>query len=202
MKHFQNKIWVISILAICSFSARGAVEKNWFQDQEQYENYYNYKYYANIVEFLIHECTGSRSISYKLGFIVADISQSYELDLLKTPNFGSVFSDRNSFQEAAIEIRLMVTRNPDTPGGEGDPIHDAHREVLKIFREFSDERDLICDFIFWDEVRAFERASDIFMEDTRARFEGSRKFSTFRKETKESTEKLLHFFSENPLIDE
>lgn len=180
-------------------SVQAVTSTNWFQDQEHYTTYYDYKYHANIVEFFIHECTGQRSISYRFGFMVSNISNSYETGILNIGDFASPFSDRNKFQEAAIEMRLIVTRDPSTPGGEGDPTHDAHREVLSIFNDFKDERDELCDFVFWDEVKQFEAAFDIFLEDTSSRYAGTDLLSEFKIQINESEQSIRRLFIANPL---
>ena len=199
MRGFCFFVLFIGLVAQAFASESKRSFDTFFQDQEQYETYFDYKYQNNKVEFFIFECTGKRNIAWKFGLINADIGNSLQRILLDVPDFESPFSELPVYKNLYIETRLMTSRNPDYLGGSGDPTHDAHRDVLRIFREFKDERDVLCDFVFWEQVLTLEQAVGILLKDTRNRYKGSEELAVFETEIAESLEALDRLFAANPL---
>ncbi|MHB1115576.1 hypothetical protein [Sideroxydans sp.] len=170
-----------------------------FEDAQQYGSFYDFVYQSNVVESYLLECTGDRSVAYKFAFATAPISNSYKREILGLNGIAKdPFTNKPLSRRLWDEVKLAVTRKPDPQKNLSEPVLMAQMEVLRQFNDHQEQKDTLCDFVFWDEVTHLAEAIDTLMRDVRNRQSGSSALIEFEKEAKVGLEVIDRLFKANP----
>lgn len=174
-----------------------------FEDQYQYELFYEFTYQANVVESLLLECTGERAVSYKFAFATAPISNSYKREILGLDGLVPDPFTGKPLKRLYDEIRLMFSRDHTSDDADArsaaEPVLMAQKDVLRLMAEFPEEKDALCDFVFWEEVIAFEAATEKLLQDAKTRKRTSIQHAAFNEATEKGLVVLNRLFDANPL---
>lgn len=170
-----------------------------FEDAQQYGAFYDFVYQNNVVESFLLGCTGDRSVSYKFAFATAPISNSYKREILGLNGIAQdPFTNKPLSRRLWDEVKLAVTRKPESKKDISEPVLMAQMEVLRQFKDYQDQKDTLCDFVFWDEVAHLEDSINELMSDTRNRRAGSPALVNFEKDAQKGLPTLFRLFSSNP----
>ncbi len=182
--HLSN--WLLQIGGAISLLAPSAgypdvVYKDpYFEDQVHYEIYYDYVYQLNFTEFLLSDCVGNRSIAarYYLGI---RLSKAYQVTLLEVEALDDVFSSRSLSGRLLGELVRGVTRRKYRADPE-QPVTFAQQVAHEYFDDYEDERDFLCDYIWWEEFATLGSITTELINDAKSRYEGTQKLDRFLEE--------------------
>jgi hypothetical protein len=169
-----------------------------FADQAQYEVFYEFEYQANVVERLIFECTADDDVWEIFAYATAPITNSYMDEVLGLGFGQEPFTDQSLGSLLWQELKLNLTRSSVAEGDPAEPRLMAQRDVLKLMKKVGEDRDTICDFVFWEEVGTFEETVDQLLEDTRSRLDDEA-LGAFLARAEEGLPILRKLFAANPL---
>ena len=193
------------MLALCLL-ASGAIpafaesSHNYFEDQLQYELLYEFTYQSNFVESLLLECTGERGVSYAFAFATAPISNNYKREILGVAGIApDPFTAKPLSKRLWHELKLAVTRDPNDQGDLAEPVLMAQKDVLRLMEQFRDEKDVLCDFVFWEEVLRLDDVTVELMRDAKRRKADTPEFLAFDEEARKGLVVLTRLFQANPL---
>jgi hypothetical protein len=171
-----------------------------FEDQAQFELFYEFTYRSNIVESFLLECTGTHDVSYKFAFATAPISNSYKHDILGLQGLvPDPFSNKPLRKRLWDEILLKLTRNYKKEDDFSDPVLMAQKEVLRLMHIFRDEKNILCDYVFWEEVYRLDSITNELIKDAEIRKKGTPEFTEFTSQAEEGLVVLRRLFEANPL---
>ena len=197
MKAIAAVIFFFIWVPLCASSEENA---QIFEDQEQYELFYEFVYRSNVVESFILECTGERSVSFKFAFATAPISNAFKREILGLKELApDPFTNKELSARLWDEIKLAVKRNPDDAGAVAEPVLMAQIVTLRQFDAFKEEQDVLCDFLFWEEVSLFESVTASLIRDTKDRKKGTPQLQEFESAVHEGSATLHRLFAANPL---
>lgn len=196
----KDYLLILVILAFGVSHGFAAESKIPFDDQAQYELLYEFSYQSNIVESFFLECTGDRSVSYKFAFATAPISNGYKNDIMGLKGIApDPFANKSLAKRVWHEIRLAVTRNPEKEKYLVEPVLMAQKDVLRLMQTYRAEKDVLCDFVFWEEVLKLEDVTLELLRDAKRRKAGAPEFYAFEARTREGLPVLNRLFQANPL---
>ena len=189
-------------LCICSATSVFAEksDRHFEEDQLQFELFYEFTYRVNIVESFLLECTGDRSVSYKFAFASAPISNAYKSEILGLSGIApDAFTSKPLSRRLWDEVSLAVTRNYKDRDEFAEPILMAQQDVLRLVDGFRSEKNVLCDFIFWEEVLKLEDVTNELIRDAKVRKRGARVLKLFEDSIQEGLAVMTRLFNANPL---
>ena len=124
---------------------------------------------------------------------------SYKKDILGMENIGDPFSDKDNWKRAWLEIKLAVTRNYDSEIDRAEPVLTAQKDLMKLIETYKEEKDFLCDFVFWEEVLWLEKITDELMQDVKVRKADTPELLIFEENSRQALEMMARLFDENPL---
>lgn len=196
----MKNIFIALCLCCAASNALATEVRNYFADQQQFELFYEFTYRANVVESFLLECTGDRSVSYKFAFATAPVSNAYKSEILGMSGIASdPFTNKPLSKRLWDEIAFAVKRNPDYKDEFSEPVLMAQKDVLKMVKTYDSERNVLCDFVFWEEVLKFEDVTDALIRDAVSRKQGAPELSEFEKRIKPGVLVMKRLFKANPL---
>jgi hypothetical protein len=75
----------------------------------------------------------------------------------------------------------------------------AQKEVLRLMHIFRDEKNILCDYVFWEEVYRLDSITNELIEDAEIRKKGTPEFTEFTSQAEEGLVVLRRLFEANPL---
>ncbi len=196
----MRNIFIALSLCCAASHAIAAKVNNYFADQQQFELFYEFTYRANVVESFLLECTGDRSVSYKFAFATAEISNSYKSEILGMSGIApDAFTNKPLSKRLWDEIAFAVKRDPEYKDDFSEPVLMAQKDVLRLVKTFNSEKNVLCDFVFWEEVLKLENVSDALIKDVNGRRGGTREFTEFNNRIKPGIVIMKRLFNANPL---
>jgi hypothetical protein len=188
----------LGICAVTSAIAENADRR--FEDQLQFELFYEFSYRINIVESFLLECTGDRGVSYKFAFSTAPISNSYKSEIMGVSGISpDVFTNKSLSKRLWDEVETTVTRNHENMGDLAEPVLMAQKDVLRLMDRFRSEKNVLCDFVFWEEVSKLEGVANELMRDVKVRKRGTRELKAFENHIQSGLATMTRLFNANPL---
>ena len=173
---------------------------NVFADQAQYELFYDFEFEANVVERFVLECTGDHDLWRTFGYATAPISNSYKHDILGMEGIvPNPFNESSLLKSLWSEFVLNLTENTDRNKGTSDPVLAAQIETVRLFNLLENDRDGLCDFVFWEEVEMLRALTQELLDDTAARYAGTEKLKQFQDRANEGLPILRSLFGLNPI---
>ena len=171
-----------------------------FADQLQYELFYDFTFQANVVERFVLECTGDHDLWRTFGYATAPISNSYKHDILGMEGLvPNPFNDSSLLKSLWSEFILNLTENTDRNKGTSDPVLAAQIETVRLFNLLENDKDGLCDFVFWEEVEMLRVLTQELLDDTAARYAGTEKLKQFQDRADEGLPILRSLFRLNPI---
>lgn len=189
-------------LCLCCAASHALAEKvrDYFADQQQFELFYEFTYRANVVESFLLECTGDRSVSYKFAFGTAPVSNAYKSAILGMSGIApDAFTSKPLSKRVWDEVALAVRRNPNVKDDYSEPVLMAQRDVLRLIQTFNNEKNVLCDFVFWEEVIKLEDVTNDLIKDALGRNRSASELAEFESRIKPGVLVLKRLFNANPL---
>ena len=198
----KTKCMLVSFYIFFASPIYAAVPSDPFEDQVQFEIFYAFTYQANVVEHFLLECTGTHDVSYKFGYATAPISNSYKHDILGLAGFvPDPFSNKPLLKRLWDDISIRFTRDYKKKDDYFDPVLMAQKEVLRLMDTFRDDKDVLCDYVFWEEVYKLETITNELMSDANKRKNDTPELVEFSARAEEGLVVLQRLFDANPLKD-
>ena len=188
-------------LSACAAMPASAEENDrYFEDQLQFELFYEFSYQKELVESFLFECSGDRDVSLPFAYATASITNAYMHDIMGLGGLvPDPFMSKPLWKRLLEETWLIVMRDYDNDGDLADPVLMAQKDVLRLMDIFRDEKDLLCDFIFWEEVLRFEGVTVELIQDAKERKGGTPEIVVFEERAGEGLVVLTRLFDANPL---
>lgn len=193
--------WLLQIAGTIFLFAPNIVHSDEvFEDQAQYEIYYDYVYQVAFTEFLLSDCVGDRHIGghYYLGI---RLSKAYETTLLEVEDRESVFSDRGLTGLLWGELVRGVTRGKYR-ADPNEPVGFAQATAHEYFDLYEDERDFLCDYIWWEEFATLGLVTNELIADAERRYAGTQKLISFLDEISPRQRNYERVLAKSPLAKE
>lgn len=196
----MKNIAALLFLFVASSPAMAEVAERHFEDQQQFELFYEFCYRANVVESFLLECTGKRSVSWKFGYATAPISNSYRREILGVGGLvPDVFTNKPLSKRLWDETSLAVMRNHETNDDYSDPVLMAQKDVLRLMEVFQSEKNVLCDYIFWEDVLKLEDVTSELIRDAKVRKKGMSELQRFEDNIQPGLAVMNRLFKANPL---
>jgi hypothetical protein len=171
-----------------------------FSDQIQYELYYDYVYQLNFTEFLLSDCIGDRSIAAKY-YLGISLTKEYQEILIGVDNLVDVFTAQTLQDRLWGELVRGVTRG-DYATEPGDPIAFSQQVAHEYFDQYEEERDFLCDYIWWQEFTELGLIAEELINDARIRYAADQKLTKFLEITAPSQRNYMRILDNSPLTTE
>lgn len=78
----------------------------------------------------------------------------------------------------------------------------AQKDTARLFDDFKEDKDVLCDFLFWEEVLHLEKITDSLISDTKKRYHGTKQLDQFEFDIQDGLKILNRLFDNNPLKQE
>lgn len=168
-----------------------------FVDQGQYELFYEYAYQANFVERLLFECTADDGVWWTFATATARVTNAYKAEVLKFTS-ADPFTHQWVGSLLVQELVLNLSRRSTAFGDPANPVTMAQRDVLELVSHLDGDMDAMCDFVFWEEVGAFDEILSLLLRDARGRLEDA-EFQIFSQQAEAGLPTIRKLFRANPV---
>ena len=188
-------------LSVCATMSASAEENDrYFEDQLQFELLYEFSYQKELVESFLFECTAERDVSSPFAYAASSITNAYEDNIMGLGGFvPDPFTNKPLWKRLWEEMLLVMTRDYDNEGDLANPVLMAQKDVLRLMDIFRDEKDTLCDFIFWEEVLRLEGVTVELIQDAKERKGGTPEIVAFNERAGKGLVVLTRLFDANPL---
>ena len=189
------RIALIMFLSVLSTASADEYDDP-FLDQEQYELFYVYTLQHNLVEFLISDCSGDRSIGWDFS-TATSIGNEFKEYILGISAFVDPFTGKSLKRRLFDELWIGLTRQ--RPQYATEPTLLAQIRAHEMIDENKDELFVVCDLILWEEVVMLEAAVGALLKNTLANKDEVHDYLGFKMNTNLEMRGLKEFFTANPL---